>query len=117
MKSVYGESKQSKQAGVTAGSVNRGRPISYLLENSNSQLGGSEAGRSAYKRAGRQIEIDTLYDTTMAKLLVIGHSFVRRLKEYLGGKGLRLERQFSSTVIRGFGGMRLASLRQHLVIF
>ena len=86
-----------------------------MLENSNSQLGGSEAGRSAYKRAGRQIEIDTLYDTTMAKLLVIGHSFVRRLKEYLGGKGLRLERQFSSTVIRGFGGMRLASLRQHLV--
>ena len=61
------------------------------------------------------MELSTLYDTAMAKLLVTGHSFVRRLKEYLGGKGLRLERQFSSTVIRGFGGMRLASLRQHLV--
>ena len=104
MKSVYRESKQSKQAGVTAGrdSVNLGRPNSYLLENSNSQLGGSEVGRSAYKRAGRHMERYTLYDTAMAKLLVIGHSFVRRLKEYLEGKGLRLERQFSSTVIRGF---------------
>ena len=56
----------------------------------------------------------TLYDTAMAKLLVIGHSFVRRLKDYPRGKGLQLERQFSRTVIRGFGGMRLASLRQHL---
>ena len=58
MKSFYGESKQSfvmlpvKQAGVTAGrdSVNLGRPISYLLGNSDSQLDTSEAGRSAYKR-------------------------------------------------------------------
>ena len=50
----------------------------------------------------------------MAKLLVIGHSFVRRMRERLAGGGLRLARDFAATIIRGFGGMRLESLRQHI---
>ena len=50
----------------------------------------------------------------MAKLLVIGHSFVRRMRERLAGGGLRLARDFATTIIRGFGGMRLESLRQHI---